>query len=177
MTIQERRIVLNPEVESSKPKLENRDSIEYPRTDFKYNRTSAEITVEKGQGILILQQIGRDEDNRINVGVVEDFQSHIIGDGSKDLLKIPAGYWFVLYNTGEQPLEVKIDHNFPEAPVDGLEVKMPNLAFKLIRQENIPALLPTLRVSEIRRANRGGIPYAYQDRRDRNIMPGWHGKT
>lgn len=175
MVMQERGIVVNP---GEVGRLEDKGSIEYPRTDFQYNHTSSVITVEGGKGVLILQKIGRDENNIINVGVVEDFQSHTIGDGSKGPLKIPAGYWSFFYNTGDKPLEVKIGHNRSEVPIDELEIIMPNSAFRLVRQNNAPALLPTLRVSAIKRVNRGGIPEDIPDwEPTRRISSGWHGKV
>lgn len=174
MVMQERGIVVNP----GEVRLKDRGSIEYPKTDFQYNRTSAEVTVEDGKGVLIFQKTGRGENNKINVGVVEDFQSHTIGDGSKGPLKIPAGYWSFFYNIGNKPLKVTINHNLSEAPIDELEVIMPNSAFRLVRQNNAPALLPTLRVSEIKRVNRGGIPEGIPDwERTREISSGWHGKV
>lgn len=174
--MQERGIVVNPgEVNG---RLEDRGSIEYPKTKFRYNNTSARITVEQGKGVLILQKTGKDENNRLNIGVVEDFQSHIIREGSEGHPNIPAGYWFLLYDTGDEPLVVKIDYNRSEISVDGLEAIMPNPAFRLVRQNNVLVLLPTLRVSQIKKVNMGGIPEGKSDREQaRQTLSGWHGKV
>lgn len=149
------------------------DCIRYPRPEFQYNNRSAQINVLDGEGVLIIQTSGEDEDNRVNPDVVAKFQCVIVGETSQKSVKVPAGSWHLAYdNVGKKPLITEVVRNLAESPVDQLERYVPFPAFEIVKQNGALALLPTLRVREIKSVDRGGISYPEQDRRYKSIMPG-----
>ncbi len=141
------------------------------KPEFQYNSTSAQIDVLGGEGVLIIQTSGKDEDNKVNPDVVAQFQCVVVGETSRKSVKVPAGSWHLIYNNvGKKPLTTEIVRSFGEPPVDQLERYVPFPAFEIVGQNGALALLPTLRVREIKRVDRGGIPYAQQDKRNRHIL-------
>ena len=148
-------------VEPTKPELKG-FFVRYPRTDFQYNDKSAQISVLGGEGVLVLQTSGKDEDRKVNPDVVAKFQCVVVGETLKNHPKVPAGSWYLFYNTGNTPLVGEKVNNSSDAPVDQLE-RVPYPAFEIVRQNDALALLPTLRVREIKSMDSGGMPYAQQD--------------
>ena len=148
------------------------------KPEFQYNSRSMQVNVLDGEGVLIIQTSGRDENNRVNPDVVANFQCIRMGEASKTSFKVPAGSWHLIYNNniGNRPLITEIVRNSLEFPVDQLERYVPSPAFEVVRQNGMLALLPTLRVRDIKSVDTGGMPYARQYTGD-SILPLWHGKV
>ena len=139
----------------------DRDCIKYPRTEFQYSRTSTRINVLDGKGVLVIQTSGKDENNRVNPDVVAKFQSVIIGENLESFV-VPAGSWHLFYKSiGHRDLVTEIVCS-TESPVEQSERYVPYPAYEVVRQNGELALLPTLRVGEVKSVSSGGIPYAQQ---------------
>lgn len=169
---------LGVKAEGSIGRLEYKDCISYPRPKLQYNSTSAQINVLEGEGVLVIQTSGKDEKGRVSPDVVENFQCIRMGETSRKSFTVPAGSWHLLYdNIDDKPLVTEIVNNSAESPADQLEAYVPYPAYEVVRQNGALALVPTLRVREIKSVDRGGIAYAQQDTRDKNLLPGWRGKV
>lgn len=169
MVIKEGEPVVGPalyiELPPLKPKLGDRDHIEYPKGEFRYNHTRVKIAVQSGVGALALQQVGEDEETgRVSRDVVKHFQCLRI-EKSSGHFEIPANHWYFISNLGHTPLKLEIDSpsDFPPDELDSIKMTRPQVAFILVREDNNPVLLPTCRVGRVQRVSTE-IPYAKKAR-------------